>query len=114
LVEAAADAIDGVVVEMQGAMREASELVLPGFPLRSDVKVIRHPDRYADSRGAQFWATVQGLLEDETMPRTNAGDFPAPVRGVKSTDAGYFPAPVRSPSSLMSPGLMSLSPVSKR
>lgn len=62
LVEADADAIDAETSRMQGAMREASELVLPGFPLRTDAKVVRHPDRYSDDRGKQMWETVQGIL----------------------------------------------------
>lgn len=58
---------------MRDAMREASELVLPGFPLRTDAKVVRHPDRYADDRGRVMWGTVQGILDgldraEETPP----------------------------------------------
>src|SRR5262249_55649926 len=64
LVEGPADAIEGTGAETQGAMREASELVLPGFPLRTDAKVVRHPDRYMDERGQRMWATVSALLDD--------------------------------------------------
>jgi hypothetical protein len=63
LIEAAAGAIDREAARMQDAMREASALVLPGFPLRSDVKVVRHPDRYADPRGERFWRVVWDLLD---------------------------------------------------
>jgi hypothetical protein len=63
LIEADADAIDVEIARMQAAMREASELVLPGFPLRSDAKIVRHPDRYSDPRGERFWGTVQALLD---------------------------------------------------
>jgi hypothetical protein len=62
LIEADADAIDVEIARMQAAMREASELVLPGFPLRSDAKIVRHPDRYSDPRGERFWCVVQSLL----------------------------------------------------
>ena len=44
-------------------MREASELVLPGFPLKTDAKIVRYPDRYMDPRGEGMWATVMGILE---------------------------------------------------
>lgn len=64
LIEAAADRIDADTERMRGAMREASELVLPGFPLRTDAKVVRHPDRYADDRGRVMWRTVTDLLSD--------------------------------------------------
>jgi hypothetical protein len=63
LVEGPAGDIETVVADTQAAMREASELVLPGFPLRTDAKVVRHPDRYSDDRGRAFWETVWGLLD---------------------------------------------------
>jgi DNA polymerase I-like protein with 3'-5' exonuclease and polymerase domains len=65
LVEGLADGIAGVVAETTEAMREASELVLPGFPLRSEAKVFRHPERYSDERGKAMWKTVRQLLTDE-------------------------------------------------
>jgi hypothetical protein len=66
LIEAAAGRIDDAVSETQRAMREASELVLPGFPLRTDAKIVLHPDRYADERGRRMWAAVWGLLVADT------------------------------------------------
>jgi hypothetical protein len=86
LIEAAADRIEADTAAMQAAMREASELVLPGFPLKTDAKIVRYPDRYADPRGERLWAVVDGLLADlaaEVDPchgwqRTPAtGDTPA-------------------------------------
>jgi hypothetical protein len=62
LVEGASDGIEDVVARTQQAMREASELVLPGFPLRTDAKIVRHPDRYTDPRGRYMWERVEGLL----------------------------------------------------
>jgi hypothetical protein len=66
LVEGPAGEIEAVVAATQAAMREASELVLPGFPLRTDAKVVRHPDRFAEPRGERFWRTVWDLLEDDS------------------------------------------------
>ena len=63
LIEAPADAIEADSRRMQAAMRDASELVLPGFPLKTDVKIIRAPDRYADPRGEKMWATVGRIVE---------------------------------------------------
>jgi hypothetical protein len=68
LVEGPADGIEAVVRETQEAMREASELVLPGFPLRTDAKIVRHSDRYVDDRGRRMWDTVQRLLDAEATP----------------------------------------------
>jgi hypothetical protein len=62
MVEGPADAIDDIVVRMQQSMEEASEIVLGGFNLRSDAKVVRWPDRYMDERGREFWQRVTALL----------------------------------------------------
>jgi hypothetical protein len=63
LVESDADRIEGETCRMREAMHEASELVLPGFPLRTDAKVVRHPDRYTDDRGRWMWDLVRDCLE---------------------------------------------------
>jgi DNA polymerase I-like protein with 3'-5' exonuclease and polymerase domains len=78
LVEGKAENIDAVVADTQAAMRESSELVLPSFPLRTDAKIVRHPDRYLDDRGREFWETVWGLLDGgETCPTAGAGVVPS-------------------------------------
>jgi len=62
LVEAPLDALDATVATAQECMRKASEVVLAGFALRSDAKVVRYPDRYHDPRGAKMWETVWAVL----------------------------------------------------
>src|SRR5262249_55627068 len=47
---------------MQDAMREASRVVLAGFELSSDAKLVRFPDRYTDPRGTIMWERVAKLL----------------------------------------------------
>jgi len=66
LIEAPVDEIDEVVAEMAGAMRQASELVLDGFSLRTDAKpyIVRYPERYADPRGQEMWDTMMQLLDE--------------------------------------------------
>jgi hypothetical protein len=66
MVEGPVDAIDDVVARTQAAMAEASEVVLAGFRLRSDAKIVRWPDRYMDDRGREFWARVLALLPAES------------------------------------------------
>ena len=82
LVEGSADEIDAVVAATQAAMQEASEVVLDGFALRSDAKIVRNPDRYSDPRGEKMWATVTRLL-DEPQPApiqcSQSNRLPAPV-----------------------------------
>jgi len=85
LVEGAVDGIDDIVEATKAAMREASELVLPKFPLRTDARVVRYPDRYMDGRGITMWATVCRLLDEidaeDVFPMN---DPPASVLGVKT------------------------------
>jgi DNA polymerase-1 len=47
---------------MKAAMAEASRVVLEGFELRTDVNVVRYPDRYQDPRGAVMWERVMKLV----------------------------------------------------
>jgi len=58
LIEAPIGGIDEAVAATQQAMREASEIVLSGFALRTDAKVVRYPERYSDKRGQVMWETV--------------------------------------------------------
>jgi hypothetical protein len=76
LIEGTADGIGAEAAKASRAMREASELVLPGFPLRTDAKVVRHPDRYTDPRGKQMWDTVWGLMREPT-PSVDATSTPS-------------------------------------
>lgn len=62
LVEGPAGKIDQVVTDTQAAMAEASRVVLGGFELRSDAKIVRHPNRYMDPRGQVMWETVMRIL----------------------------------------------------
>mgnify|MGYP001807102681 CR=1 FL=1 len=62
LIEADEADIEAETGRMQQAMAEASELVLPGFPLKTDAKIVRHPERYADDRGRVMWQTVAALI----------------------------------------------------
>jgi hypothetical protein len=63
LVEGAAGDIEEVVAVTQAAMREASEVVLWGFPLRTEAKIVRYPDRYMDPRGERMWTLAIRLLD---------------------------------------------------
>lgn len=62
LIEAGTHDINEVVVWCQQLMCRASQAVLGGFPLRTEVKIVRHPDRYTDPRGTRMWETVNRLL----------------------------------------------------
>ena len=69
LLEAPEDQIEADVALMREIMRRASRIILnPAadgtIELRTDVKIIRHPDRFADSRGTELWETVLKLLAE--------------------------------------------------
>jgi DNA polymerase-1 len=82
LVEGPADGIDSVVSRTLDAMREASELVLPDFPLRTDAKVVRHPDRYSDERGKGMWEKVVAILDGHHEGGRNGAEPLVPAPGV--------------------------------
>jgi hypothetical protein len=86
--------IEDIVAGTQEVMREASELVLPGFPLRTEAKIVRFPNRYIDPRGERMWKIISGLLED-------LDKVPTP-----GTGATLRVAPVPPPSSLISYSLI--------
>jgi hypothetical protein len=98
LVEAPTAEITAVVARTQDAMREASELVLPGFPLRTDAKVVRYPERYLDGRGRRMWETVCGLLEEG---HTSAAEDTPTAEGTPSAGATLFLAPALPPPPLI-------------
>jgi len=63
LIEAPRNQIETAVAAGQQAMAEASRVVLGGFELRTEAKIVRHPERYMDARGRAMWNLVWGLLE---------------------------------------------------
>jgi DNA polymerase I-like protein with 3'-5' exonuclease and polymerase domains len=63
VIEANGSDLEDAVRATQAAMDRASSIVLGGFVLRTEVKYIRHPDRFRDPRGG-LWNTVQRLLGD--------------------------------------------------
>jgi hypothetical protein len=56
------DHIESDIATTRMAMVEASRIVLAGFELNTDVKVVRWPDRYMDPRGVEMWNRVCGLV----------------------------------------------------
>lgn len=62
LIEAPHDQLASKTLQMQEHMRHASAILLDGFELRTDAKVIQSPDRFCDERGEVMWRTVQELL----------------------------------------------------
>jgi DNA polymerase-1 len=63
LVVAPLDKLSADVAAIHTAMAEAPGIVLDGFELRSDAKLIPYPDRFMDeSRGRAMWERVMRLI----------------------------------------------------
>ncbi len=62
LIEAHVSHIDEAVSTCRDAMKRASEVVLDGFSLETDHRVVTYPDRFGDVRGAEMWQQVTRLL----------------------------------------------------
>jgi DNA polymerase I len=60
------------VAVTQAAFAEASRVVLNGFELRSEAKVVCWPDRYSDARGRRMWQETLALVEKAEASRREA------------------------------------------
>jgi hypothetical protein len=65
LIIAPLNRLDSDVQKLKECMAEASRVILRGFELIVEEKVIRYPDRYMDKDGKEMWDTVMELLEQE-------------------------------------------------
>jgi hypothetical protein len=80
LVEASLEEIENVVRQTQEAMATASGIVLGGFELRSEAKIIRYPNRFEDDRGKRMWETVWQIIGELPEPSTCACRHSGDVR----------------------------------
>ena len=62
LICAPLERIEEDVAGMRTAMDEAARAVLDGFPIPTEAKVVRNPERYMDKRGVVMWQRVMRLL----------------------------------------------------
>jgi DNA polymerase I-like protein with 3'-5' exonuclease and polymerase domains len=69
LIEATLQGLPAAVAATQEAMAAASRAVLVNLELRSDVKLVRYPDRYMDERGIAMWTKVWTCIEALTGRR---------------------------------------------
>ena len=70
LIEAPMPEILDAVAACEDCMREASQLVLRGIELRTDVKIISHPNRYLDGRGEKMWVRILKILSEMRAAET--------------------------------------------
>jgi hypothetical protein len=62
MIEAPLVHLGETVAEARRLMAEASAVVLDGFALRTDVQVVRAPDRWTEDRGHAVWSALQQAL----------------------------------------------------
>jgi DNA polymerase I len=62
LIECPPQHLEPTIRTMQRCMQEAGEVVLDGFEVRTDYRIILYPQRYRDPRGEMMWNTTQRLL----------------------------------------------------
>jgi hypothetical protein len=64
LIEAPLNELDNAIETTRKSMAEASDAVLNGYRLRTDVEIIRYPNRYMDEKGSLMWEKVQNILNN--------------------------------------------------
>lgn len=69
LICAPLDRLEADVARTREAMAEASRIVLGGFEIRTDVKLVRYPERFMDKRGAVMWQRVMDLIAQRQRMR---------------------------------------------
>jgi hypothetical protein len=65
LICAPLERLEADVAATRAAMAEASRVVLSGFEIGTDAKLVAYPDRYMDGRGQVMWDRVCGLVAAE-------------------------------------------------
>jgi DNA polymerase I-like protein with 3'-5' exonuclease and polymerase domains len=85
LIEAPLDRLEADVIHTQIIMREASRVVLNGFELDSEVKIVRYPDRYVDDRGITMWNRIMTLLNEPTYAVACSGSVTYPPTATSGT-----------------------------
>ncbi len=68
LIEAPLERLDQDIAAAQDLMQKAGEIILNGFPVRSDAEVVRYPDRYRDGRGREMWNRVWKIVNEMDQP----------------------------------------------
>jgi DNA polymerase-1 len=79
LIVAQKSEVERTVKKAKQLMEDASAIILDGFRLRSDEKVIAYPDRYMDERGEKMWNTVWEIVDEleteaEVKPKSKSSE----------------------------------------
>ena len=69
LIESDEDQIEEAVSRCEAAMEKASQVVLGGFSIRVEAKVILYPERFTSSDGSRVWEEIKILLSELSRAR---------------------------------------------
>lgn len=64
LIEAPIADLERNITFTEQAMLQASRFILEGFELRTDVEIVKYPDRYSDDRGKAIWENVVDIINE--------------------------------------------------
>ena len=64
LIECKTENVGREILIAQNIMENASEIILDGFKLRSDVKIFSHPDRFQEDGAGEIWDKIVSLIEN--------------------------------------------------
>jgi hypothetical protein len=70
LIESQIDRINNAVEVAKSCWKRASEIVLDGFGLDADSKIVCYPDVYHDEDGSEMWNRLQTILDELTLPKS--------------------------------------------
>ena len=73
LLESPLETLDRDTKHLREIMAEASLKVLQGFEVKTDVEVVRYPNRYHDERGKTLWDTVMNYLTTQKLKVSRFG-----------------------------------------
>ena len=65
--------IEDIVHRTRVAMDKASALVLEGLVMRTDAKIVKHPDRLLDARGIDTWNRIVRMVDEIEREQSVAG-----------------------------------------
>ncbi len=64
MVEFVLEEEEETIWKMRTAMRQASQTVLAGFPIRTDAMIVRYPERFIQDRGKQMWDLIWAIIDE--------------------------------------------------
>jgi len=91
LLEAPQERLNEDIAKLRAIMGEASKIVLDGFEVRTDVEVVRWPNRYMDERGEMMWERVMQLLDGLESEKGRLQFSPVEIAVSVTQDCSFRP-----------------------